>query len=106
MSDSELPIVCNINALSQIEREEYHILRERLAASVKEIEPLENGCSVEFDISHLVMIARFVDLERLCCPFLDFRIDVSGLAASVRLSITGPPGSRELIEHELGFRVA
>lgn len=39
-------------------------------------------------------------MERLCCPFLTLELSVAGNHALSRLSLTGPPGVKALLETE------
>jgi hypothetical protein len=42
-------------------------------------------------------------LERKCCPFFSFTIEVEGGAGSTWLTLSGPPGLKEFIRLELGL---
>lgn len=63
--------------------------------------PVTHGYEFVFDAAELEEVARFVALERLCCPFLSFGIEVKEGEDRLRLRIHGPPGSREVIESEI-----
>lgn len=43
----------------------------------------------------------FIKSERLCCDFFSFRLEVVNERAM--LAITGPKGTPEFLEHEVGF---
>lgn len=62
---------------------------------------ITKGYEFVFDVSELDEVAKFVSLERKCCPFLSFELEIPSGLERVRLRIQGPPGSRELIEAEL-----
>ena len=71
----------------------------RGAAPTHEAEP--GGYRFRFPAEELEEVARFVALERKCCPFLSFSIEVGPEDGPVFLRVSGPPGARELIEAEL-----
>lgn len=58
----------------------------------------ENGVTVRFDGSEeaLLGLAAFVADERECCSFADYRIEHSPPYDEVRLTVTGPDGTRAL----------
>ena len=62
---------------------------------------LEEGYEFAFDTSELEELGKFVSLERKCCPFLSFELEVPAGKGRIRFRIHGPPGSRDLIEAEI-----
>jgi hypothetical protein len=93
------PLVCNIRALTDAERE-HHLERGRkLLGAVVRTTELANGYEIAFDLARLtdakgvpwcvVEVAQWVELEARCCPFLDFQIDVAGKGGPVKLRLTG-----------------
>jgi hypothetical protein len=46
-------------------------------------------------------VAEFVTLERRCCPFFDFALEVSADAPQVRLKIGGGPDVKEFMRSQL-----
>lgn len=46
-------------------------------------------------------LATFVELERACCPFLTFAIEVSENHGPVALRLTGPAGTKEFLRGTL-----
>jgi hypothetical protein len=53
----------------------------------------------------LVALAEYVSLERLCCPFFDFAIEVGHGEDEVWLSMTGPEGAKGILEAAMGGRL-
>jgi hypothetical protein len=51
-------------------------------------------------------VARFIANERKCCPFLHIEVEIAPGAGPMWLRLTGPPGTRELIEAELALATA
>ena len=62
-----------------------------------EREAVANGYDFVFQAGEWEEVARFVALERKCCPFLSFAMEVTEGEDRLRLRIYGPPGSREVI---------
>ena len=54
-----------------------------------------------FEDKTLDKLIDFIKSERLCCEFFSFRLDIARETAT--LEITGPEGTKEFLEHELGF---
>ena len=48
-------------------------------------------------------LAEFVKTERACCSFFSFTLSISAYKNEVWLKITGPQGSKEFINTELGM---
>jgi hypothetical protein len=96
------PVACSLTTPELAAR------RSELAAVVRaraaEVRPLADGCAFRYeaDGAPLAELARLVDLERRCCPFLRFRLTVEPGGGPVWLELTGPAGTREMLEHELG----
>ncbi len=65
---------------------------------------LEQGCRLTFPpaAGTLDAIARTIDAERHCCPFLRFALTVGQADAPFTLDITGPPGTKEFLTDLLG----
>jgi hypothetical protein len=93
------PLACDRNALNESERKEIRELIGKFTGAVREQRELEDGFA--FGLMHassaLAIVARWVELERKCCPFLRFRIDVEPGEAKWRLTVTGPPGAKEVL---------
>ncbi|MGH7449076.1 MAG: hypothetical protein ACRELT_16000 [Longimicrobiales bacterium] len=64
---------------------------------------IADGFSWRFPPDALNELAAFISLERYCCPFLRFRIEVHPDGGSVWLTIDGPPGTAEFLELELAI---
>jgi len=91
----DIPIAC---ALDKAQFEERKALVDRLAQRATEHKAIPSGFALRFGReSGLVrQLASFVELERACCPFLTFRIEVRS-GDSVWLELTGPAPAQEII---------
>ncbi|MEP6985021.1 MAG: hypothetical protein ABI970_05470 [Chloroflexota bacterium] len=92
------PIACDLNAIPVEQRQGHVALTEALFSQVEERQALAAGYAFGFPATLLLVAAQFVSLERLCCPFFNFNLDVSDDRLWLRL--TGPEGAKELLEVE------
>ena len=95
------PVACDLNAIPAEQREGRIALTEALFAQVEERQVLSDGYVFRFPATLLQTAAQFVSLERLCCPFFDFTLKVSG--DDLWLTMSGPEGAKELLEVEFGI---
>ncbi len=94
------PFACDMTAIAAADRPLHHQLTRELVEEAA-IHAVEGGFQFELSADAFDRVARFVSKERLCCPFLDFRIELSADREVVRLTLTGPPGAGDFIRAEL-----
>jgi hypothetical protein len=103
MSQKESPFACDMTAIAVNQRDEHLSNLNRIFAAVEEITELPDGylfcLSNKSDL--LLAAARFIELERKCCPFFDFRLDVEREGGPIRLSVTGREGVKPFIISEI-----
>jgi hypothetical protein len=94
---------CKLDALTAAERKESIELRRVLVAAVSEATELPDGFAVRIDAARLsfAALSRWVDLERRCCPFFHFQLDVAPDHGPLWLRLTGAEGVKELIKASL-----
>ena len=94
---AELPIACTLTPAQM--REQQGELLPALAAQARDRRELDHGYALYFDASdeRLAVIVRTIQLERLCCRFLRFRLTVEPDEGPLALEVTGPPGTREFL---------
>jgi hypothetical protein len=52
----------------------------------------------------LAQLIDFIKSERLCCDFLSFKLIIGANMPNIAtLEITGPTGTQDFLEHEVGF---
>ena len=95
MTNPDIPIACALNQGQLAERKE---LVQRLAQEATERRKLPNGVGLRFKpvSGRVTELAKLVDLERACCPFLTFRIDAPA-GGPVWLELTGTAAAQEII---------
>ena len=92
-----LPIACTLTNSELQERR--RDLLQKVRSSVTELRELEDGYSYCFppDDDRLAELARLVNLERQCCPFLRFRLTVESGNGPIWLEMTGPEGTKAFL---------
>jgi hypothetical protein len=97
----EAPLACNINAIPGNDQARYRDLMTRLRASIRGRTELPFGYSYTLTTESLSLpeLADWVTLERLCCPFLNFLIEIDA-AGVVHLTVRGPKGVKQVLEEE------
>ncbi len=103
-TDPAVDIVCVPGAIPPGERAAHFELGLRVFAELAEERiDLPSGIALRLAGDNLPQVARFVANERKCCPFLHIEVEIAPGAGPMWLRLTGPPGTRELIEAELGL---
>jgi hypothetical protein len=96
-------LACVPGSIPPAERAAHFALVARLfGGAVLERRELPDGYAFRFDAKSFDQVARFVANERRCCPFLTFTVEVAPAAGPLWLRLTGPTGTREFLEAELG----
>ncbi len=104
-NDSGEPaLACDLTAMDAEQRERYRALRRRLGEDYREARELEHGYAFRHssEAEVLIALAEYVSLERLCCPFFDFAIEVGRSGGEVWLKMVGPEGAKAILEGALG----
>jgi hypothetical protein len=86
------------------EQRPVHLAQSReLFSRIEETRELSNGYEFRFadEPDMLKRLADFVSLEKLCCPFLRFEIEVEAENGPVWLRLTGREGVKEFIYEEV-----
>jgi len=104
MTDRESPFACDMTAIAPEQRGAHITAIERLFRSAQNMRELPDGYAFELpnESDVLLTAAQFITLERLCCPFFGFGIEVEREGGSVWLSLTGREGVKPFIMAEIG----
>jgi hypothetical protein len=101
-----IPLACNPAALDERTRaEHFRWIREELPRLVTSLKLVPGGAELEFRAADLVALARFVDRERRCCPFLRFELTLPAGEEILRLRLTLPGGVKQFLAGELHLHV-
>lgn len=102
--EKKTPFACVMDAIEWNKREPHLATARHLFGSVKEIRELPNGYAFnlpnESDV--LLKVAEFIALERLCCPFFGFALEVEPEGGALWLHLTGREGVKPFIRAEIG----
>jgi hypothetical protein len=99
---SSIALACVPGGIPPAERPAHFALLNRLFANhAQERRDVAGGYAFRFDAASFDDVARFVARERLCCPFLDFSLELSAQDGPLWLRLTGPDGTREFLDAEL-----
>ena len=98
MERATIPIACTLTENELRERRE-NVLK-KLSGSLIDFEELENGFSYRFpaDDALLLDLVNVINLERKCCPFLNFKLTIESGNDQVSLAMTGAEGTKEFLE--------
>ena len=104
MTKKESPFACDMTAIAPEKRGAHLSALESLFRMVQEVRELAHGYSFRFpnESEVLVAMAEFIVLERLCCPFFGFNVEVEPEGGAVWLSLTGREGVKPFIIAEIG----
>lgn len=95
---SEPALVCNVNALTPAERQRSEELLGELRATIVQREELPDGVAFRYGPEgSLARLGEWIALERRCCPFFRFQLEVEGDTGPVWLRLTGPAGIKEFL---------
>lgn len=90
MSDNQ-PIACDLTAIDEDEREQHKTNSVELFTSIEKWQELSDGYAFRIP-TETEMIERagaFMALERQCCPFFNFNLEVTPDDGPVWLKLTG-----------------
>ena len=98
---SDAPFACDLSRLSAGQRAREKVLLEEFKILCERHEETELGFRffVNADPEVLSAMGEFLALERLCCPFLEFHLEVSADSLAA-LHIFGRPGAKAVIAAE------
>ena len=100
---SEAPLACRLDALGPSDRLRHAALVAELASMAPAVEELAEGYAFRFPSRPYLFlrVAEWIGLERECCPFLAIRLEVEHANRSLRVSVTGPAGTKDFLRAEL-----
>lgn len=97
-------IACIPSAIPAAERAGHFALARRLFTELAlQRSDLPDGVAFRFAPDAFEVVARFVANERQCCPFMNFELSLAGESGPLWLRMTGPEGTRAVIDAELGL---
>ena len=99
---TEVAFACDMSAMTPQERQAHSRVIREVFGAVTNIRELSNGYAFDVPAASelLAQAGEFVSLERLCCPFFDFSLDLPRAASSFGMHVTGPAGVKSFIQAE------
>ncbi len=93
----DIPVACLLTDSELQVRRKNHL--ENLAVSLIDFTESGSGYIYRFPLDSLILrdLAKIIDLERQCCPFLSFTLTLEAGDSFVELEIAGPDTSKEMI---------
>ena len=103
LSTNESTIACALTALNAEQRARRQALAQRMHAVTQEICELPDGYAFRFsaDPALCLTVAEFMTLERLCCPFFTFALQMESEGGAMWLRLTGRDGVKQFLQAEL-----
>ena len=99
----ESPFACDMTAIPADQREIHFATIDKLFRVVESVNELPNGYNFRLpnDSDMLLTATQFIALERLCCPFFGFGLEIEREGGGVWLSLTGREGVKPFIMAEI-----
>ena len=99
----ESPIACDMSAIEPGLRAGHIATGGRVFRAAEEIRELSDGYAFRLpnESDTLLDAAEFITLERLCCPFLGFALEVGPEGGPAWLRLTGREGVKAFIREEV-----
>ena len=101
MNGQEVPVACNPTAIATTDRPRYHELMKQLRSAVRDRHEVPDGYAYQLDSKAIALteVAEWITLERLCCPFLTFELQVAG-EGHPHWTLRGPDGVKAVLQEE------
>ena len=95
----ESPFACDMSAIEPGQREQHMDTAKELFRATTNVRELPDGYAFRLldEPGVLVKVAEFVALERLCCPFFGFALEVEPEGGAIWLRLTGREGVKPFI---------
>jgi hypothetical protein len=103
-ADLSPPLICVPTAIPAEQRAGHFALAQQLFGQMaKSRKELTSGYAFQFDANALEAVARFIENERRCCPFVTFELEIAAGSGPLWLRMTGPEGTRAVLDAELNL---
>ena len=97
--------MCDLTALTRAGRERRRTLVGVLAQAIVGRTELDHGFELRLDSAKLDLpaLAEWIALERRCCPFLHFRVELAAEDGPVTVALSGGDGVKDFLRAEMGL---
>ena len=105
MLSQEIPIACALNDKELRERRQ-NVLDE-LALSLIDFEELPDGFRYRFPVTDALLqnLTSVINLERKCCPFLSFKLNLEAGKDFISLDLTGEEGAKKAVQELFNWNI-
>ena len=95
---------CDLSALSLAQRKRHNELIRYVLSEPLSLKELAEGYEFSFkkEAEVFLKIAEWVVLERVCCPFVSFSLAIARGDGPIRMVITGPAGTKDVLKAAYG----
>lgn len=96
-------LACDLTAIPSDVREKHVLGAPQLFALAQEVQELSDGHTIRFanEPGTFIAIAKFIENERLCCPFFHFGLELEPNSGPLWLRLTGGDGVKEILQTTL-----
>ena len=103
MAEPAPSVACRLDAFDEGGRAEHRRLVGEMLAAMTGVEELADGYAFRFPARPFLFlrIARWIELERACCPFLTVRLEIERSTPAYRVWLTGPHGTKDALRAEV-----
>lgn len=103
LSNPNQALACDLTAIPADVREEHILTSPQLFGMAQEVQDLSNGFAIRFlnETGNFMSIAKFIENERLCCPFFNFGLELEPNNGPIWLKLTGAEGVKEILQTTL-----
>ena len=102
-SNEEQALACDLTAIPSDVREEHVLSAPQLFAQAQQVQELPDGFAIRFlnEPGRFMAIAKFIENERLCCPFFNFGLEIEPNNGPLWMRLTGGEGVKEILQTTL-----
>src|SRR4029453_17593779 len=99
ITQSEVIIACNPNALTPQQQERWLEIGTQMYAAVQEVQELPDGYAFRLPSSSemLLIVAEDLNYDRLCCPFIRYTLELEPNEGPYWLRFTGGEGVKDFL---------
>lgn len=98
------PVACQLRALDAEQRKRQKELLGIVRGKIQQTVELLDGFALQVPNDHATFmeVAEWVSLERRCCAFAEFVLEMR-LDDTIWVTVTGRPGAKEVLAAEMGI---
>jgi hypothetical protein len=102
--ERESLFACVMDAIEPSQRQQHLATAQLVFGAVTEVREGPNGYAFHLPNASEMLrkVGEFMALERLCCPFFGFTLEVEREGGAVWLQLTGREGVKPFIQAEIG----